>query len=354
MDRHLLIPGLEHIQAEPNWARTRDALLRKAVPDRVPFLEMFEDEEVRSAAIGRPIEKFDDIIEFRLRLGYDAVPLRISPPVKRARQGVEDTAEVKKDERSWAMASLGVINNRAEFEAYPWPDPDSTIPAQLEQAEKVLPEGMGILLQTSGVLENTMWMLSYERMCEALYDDSQFIKDFTDRIGNLIIATLEQGIDCEKVVGVFFGEDMGFKTSTMISPEHLRTYILPWHKKITDMCHKRGKVSIIHACGKVDEVMDDLIDEVGIDAKHSFEDVIEPVASAKRRYGRRIGIIGGVDMDVLGRASADEVAAYTRRVLEDCAANGGYALGSGNSIANYIPIENYYAMLKEGWKFRAK
>jgi uroporphyrinogen decarboxylase len=27
---------------------------------------------------------------------------------------------------------------------------------------------------------------------------------------------------------------------------------------------------------------------------------------------------------------------------------GGYCLGTGNSVANYIPLENYLAMVDEG------
>ncbi len=61
-------------------------------------------------------------------------------------------------------------------------------------------------------------------------------------------------------------------------------------------------------------------------------------------------LLGGVDMDVLARGSEDQVRAYTRRCIEGCAPGGGYALGSGNTVANYIPVANYLAMLDEGWK----
>ena len=44
----------------------------------------------------------------------------------------------------------------------------------------------------------------------------------------------------------------------------------------------------------------------------------------------------------------DEVRAATRRILEACMPGGGYALGSGNSVANYVKLENYLAMLDEG------
>jgi len=39
--------------------------------------------------------------------------------------------------------------------------------------------------------------------------------------------------------------------------------------------------------------------------------------------------------------------------LEKCLPGGGYCLGSGNSLANYIPFDNYVAMLDEGRKFAA-
>jgi uroporphyrinogen decarboxylase len=98
--------------------------------------------------------------------------------------------------------------------------------------------------------------------------------------------------------------------------------------------------------------MDELMDDVGIDAKHSFEDVITPVADAKRLWGDRVAILGGVDMDYLCRHSEEEVRAYTQRVIAACAPGGGYALGTGNTVANYIPIQNYVAMLEEGARYR--
>jgi len=161
-----------------------------------------------------------------------------------------------------------------------------------------------------------------------------------------------QCVTCEQVAATFFGDDMGFKTSTMISPKHIRAFILPWHKRIAELFHQHDKLFLLHACGQVDAVMNDLIDDVGIDAKHSYEDIIEPVWSIKQKYGDRIGIVGGVDMDVLAGGTPEEVAAYTSKVLETCASGGGYALGSGNSIANYVPLENYFTVLRTGWDFR--
>ena len=96
--------------------------------------------------------------------------------------------------------------------------------------------------------------------------------------------------------------------------------------------------------------MEDLIGYVGIDGKHSFEDVITPVTEAKRRRGGRTAMLGRVGMDILSRGAPAQVRARTTEVLQARMPGGGYALGSGNTVANYVPLENYFAMLEEGWR----
>jgi len=93
---------------------------------------------------------------------------------------------------------------------------------------------------------------------------------------------------------------------------------------------------------------------VGIDGKHSFEDAIMPVSEAFRLYGERISVLGGIDVDFLCRADEEAVRRRVRETLEACAAprrGRGYCLGTGNTVANYIPLTNYLAMLDEGRLF---
>ena len=93
--------------------------------------------------------------------------------------------------------------------------------------------------------------------------------------------------------------------------------------------------------------MEDLIETVGIDAKHSFQDNIEPVEEAYRKYGDRIAILGGMDVHLLSRGTTDQVRARAGEILEACALGGGFCMGSGNSLPNFVNVENYYAMLDE-------
>jgi uroporphyrinogen decarboxylase len=76
-----------------------------------------------------------------------------------------------------------------------------------------------------------------------------------------------------------------------------------------------------------------------------------PVAEVKKKYGNRIAVMGGVDMDFIARSSPEKIRQYTRAVLDECGPGGGYALGCGNTVANYVPAENFLAMLGEGRKW---
>ena len=61
--------------------------------------------------------------------------------------------------------------------------------------------------------------------------------------------------------------------------------------------------------------------------------------------------LGGLDIELMTHGSVQQVKARTRQILEACAPGGGYCMGTGNSVANYVKIENYYAMLDETRKW---
>jgi len=350
---------------QPDFQRLRKVLLRQGEPDRLPFIELFADREVMEAIIGEPIpvrrpheRELNEIalsrtIRFYYETGYDYVTVGANLDMPRKRIGAADTAALPRDQRLWQDESDGVITSWQDFETYPWPKPEDIDFYPLEYASRHLPDGMKIIyIGPGGQLENMMWLMGYMPMSYALQDDPALVEAVAEKVGELLLNMYAAATQVPGVGAVWLGDDMGFKTATMISPEHMRRYVFPWQKKLVTLVHAHHLPFLLHSCGNLDAIMDDLINDVGIDAKHSFEDTILPVAEAKKRYGERIAILGGVDVDVLCRCSEDEVRAYTRRVIEACAPGGGWALGTGNSVANYIPVRNYLAMLDEGRRFR--
>ena len=146
---------------------------------------------------------------------------------------------------------------------------------------------------------------------------------------------------------------MGFKTGLMISPNDTRELVLSSHIVLARLAQKAGRQIFLHSCGKKNDIRDDLIDVIGFDALHSFEDTIELVTTAKRTYGHKVALFGGIDVDFLCRADENAIRERVRSTLDICLPGGGYCLGTGNSVANYIPLDNYLTMIDEGRRYAA-
>jgi len=76
--------------------------------------------------------------------------------------------------------------------------------------------------------------------------------------------------------------------------------------------------------------------------------------SLAQRYGDRIGLLGGIDLDILCVKTPDEVYDIVlERGREYRRLARGYALGSGNSIPDYVPVDGYLAMIRAAQAIRA-
>ena len=345
----------------PRPERLNSVLRHEGKPGPVPFIELFADQPIMEAVLGYPFPagvgadpeanraRADALVAFYRTLGYDYVPVSIGSVFQRHTAGAADTAELTKGMRQWDNSTTGIIASWADFEAYPWPDPEAIDYSPAEEMMARIPDDMGaIAMGSGGVLEWAMWLMGYEPFAMAIYDQPDLVETLFQRVVETLASTCRNVLDIGGFLAYFVGDDMGHASGTMVSPAVLRRYVFPGQKRLVDIAHAHGVPFLLHACGNLTAVMDDLIGDVGIDAKHSFEDKIEPVEGLHARYGDRIALLGGVDVDLLARGSEAQVRARTRQLLDTLGPSGTWCLGTGNSVANYIPVSNYLAMLDEG------
>ena len=290
----------------------------------------------------------DTFIEFWLRMGYDFVRYEKALDFPEGHLEIADTAPNSPKQRAWADQHRGAITSWEEFERYPWPKIEEFDFFPFEYVNAHLPDGMGMITcHGGGIYEHLSWIMSYEGLCMALFDTPDLVKAVADRIGGLLVRFYEHLLGLDRVIAIFQGDDMGFRTGTLISPDALRACCLPWQAKLAAMAHGKGLPYFLHSCGNLRDIMDDLIDVVKIDGKHSYENAIIPAPEFQKRYGSRIAVLGGLDINILTRETPDGVKRETRRLMDECGARGRYAVGSGNSIPSYIPVANYLAMVEE-------
>jgi len=352
---------------QPNIDSFIKIIKGQSIPTRGVVMEYLIDEEIRHKIstellglewVGSLEDKniqekyLKNYIEFWYRMGYDYVRFELNMGFVPKIRSITDTAFLSRGIRKWAEEGKGTITSWRDFENYKWPQVNDFDFSPYEFIGKNLPDGMGFFVSHgAGVLENVQALMGYEGLSYALYDNPELVEAMFDKVGKKIYEFYKNIVGISNIYAFFQGDDMGFKTATLFSPEILRRYVLPWHKRYAELAHQHNMLYLLHCCGNIEEIMDDLIENVKIDGKHSFQDEIRPVSAFYKKYSGKIAILGGVDINVLATYQEDKLRRYIRSILTICMSKGRFALGSGNSIANYIPIKNYLIMLEEGLNF---
>jgi len=255
-----------------------------------------------------------------------------------------------RDDEEGASVSLNDgagITSQETLDTYPWPDISNSDLSILDMIKPYIPEGMKLVAAApDGVEENVIELVGYENLCYMIVDDPDLVKNIFDAVGQRLLEYYKKVVEYDIVGACINNDDWGFNTQTLISHEDMEKWLFPWHKKINDVIHAAGKPVILHSCGNMYPLMDRVIDYLEVDGKHSYEDSIMPVEDAWEKYHDRIAIMGGIDMDFVARSKPELVYKRSKAMLERTGLSGAYALGTGNSVPEYIPPENYFAMIK--------
>jgi Uroporphyrinogen decarboxylase (URO-D) len=170
------------------------------------------------------------------------------------------------------------------------------------------------------------WMI--EKVSEQLFDYLGYL--------------LEHGPQSLYIIG---GPELA--TAPLLAPRYFDEFVMPFDGRLVEMIHQRGSWAAIHCHGRLDGVLERIAD-LGADALHPCEappmgDV--PLAEVKRRVGRRICLIGNVQIGDVICSSRDEVAARVQEAVLAGAAGGGFILSttaspyeeelSAHALANY-------------------
>jgi len=337
---------------EPDFSQLK-TVLQKGKPDRPVLWEYFMNDRLYDLLCGdekvpddRSISTYvKNIIAYK-NAGYDHAFLP-SPP--------DFTFEVLDRHKTKSVSlNTGSIDSWETFENFPWPSLQNVDLSYLDKLPGYIPDGMKLIPDgPGGVEENVIELMGYETLCLKLFDDPELVKAVFDRVGSIICEYYKTIREYPFVGAIISNDDWGFNTQPLLSPDHMKTYLYPWHRKITKIIHEAGLPAILHSCGNLyPNIMETIIEDLGYDAKHSYEDSIKPVEEAYEEYNGRIAVLGGLDVDFVISHSEEDVYKRAMTMLERSSEKGGYALGTGNSVPEYIPDSHYLAMIKAAWDFK--
>ena len=338
----------------PDFGRLRTTLMGGKA-DRVPLMELGIDEGVMGQFLGRPLQNLQDKIDFYRLAGYDYIKLapviNMNPGAAVPQGGLRRSEATDLDRaRNWGTESKGIITSWEEFERFQWAEVSDSALRWFDEAEKIMPPEMRVIGQYGDIFTFTWEFMGFETFSYALVEDPALVEAVFERVGSIIFALFERMAQYETVGGLFYSDDIAYFSGLMISPPTLRRYLFPWMKKIGDLCRARPMPCLYHSDGRLWEVIDELIG-LGVTTLHPIEPKAMEIREVQAAFGPRLGLIGSVDMDLLARGEPEVIRSTVRSLIEEVGRRGGYCVGSGNSIPNYIPVTNFRAMLETTWEF---
>lgn len=348
----------------PDFANLRRALVCEGEPKRVPLFEGTVAEEIKSRFLGKPATGLETEVEFFMKAGYDFVPLTIGlrQTMRGEMSGVMGTKDIQTDilkpveaaynpfsdtpkTRMWAEEGSGVIVDQRTFDDFPWPDPESFSYQTVERLGSLLPPEAKAIVNVGYVFMASWMLMGLERFCLAIAESSPLVHQLIDRVGSIQLRVVEILLQYDCVGAIRMPDDLAHTGGLVVRPEVLRKHIFPWDKRIGDLVHRKGLPYLYHSDGRLYEVLDDLV-ACGFNALHPCEPASMDIAWLKTKYGGRLCLCGNINLDsTLTLGTPDDVRQEVKERLATIAPGGGYCCGASNSVPEYVPYENYIAMI---------
>lgn len=328
----------------PDFSRVRRMLLLEGEPDAVPLADFWFHKSVPEKVIGRPVKTMADRVEFWYRAGYDYI--KLIPGINENPAGRVPAGESRENStgRNWAEEGKGIITNWKEFEEFVWPGPEHMNFSTFDELGDLRPPGMGVIAQYGQIFTRTWRLMGLETFSLTLYDNPELVEAVWNRAGEMMLEVWRKMASYDFVDAFVFNDDIAFRTSLFVAPEILRKYHFPWLEQLAEIARSRSAPLIYHTDGVLWEVMDDII-ACGVNAIHPVEALAMDIREVKERYGNKLCLIGNLCLTgPLALGTPAQVEEEVKRLLREVAPGGGFCLGSGNSIPDYVPFENYVAM----------
>ena len=355
----------------PDFENFKKAVLCQGEPKRVPQFDGTVAEDIKSRFLGKPMAALADEVEFCMKAGYDFVPLTVGfrQTIRGEKLGIMGTSQLDstvlkpaeaqynpfqkgKNIRMWAEEGAGVIRDDASFDNFDWPDPDTAYRYDVvEELGRLLPSGAMAVINVGYIFMAPWMLMGLENFCMALATGDPLVDKLIDRVGRTQQRVVENVLQYDCVGAIRMPDDLGHTGGTMVAPKFLRQYIFPWHKRIGELVRAKGLPYLYHSDGRIYDVIDDLI-KCGYHALHPCEPASMDIAELKRKYGGRLCLCGNINLDsTLTLGTPADVDAEVKLRIRTIAPGGGYCCGSSNSIPEYVPYQNYLAMIEAIQKY---
>ncbi len=225
---------------------------------------------------------------------------------------------------------------------------------RMETTSKLLSEKYGVYV--SALIWGSHWEKAYfTRGIENFLADLAAAPKFAQRLLSFIVDNnmeiLPRISGCSDIDGVLLGSDWGTQKDLIMSPDTWKNLIRDGEKRQYELIRSAGKNVMVHSCGNILRLMDELID-LGVDILNPVQPECMDLKFLKERYGNKITFWGGIStQSVLPYGTPQQVMRETERVITLMSKNGGYITCPSQEIQTDVPYENLKALIEAAKSF---
>ena len=240
---------------------------------------------------------------------------------------------------------VGCVLPEPSLAGYRFPDPaDPVLTSEVESKLARYPDRFRVYPIGFSLYERAWTLRGMENLMLDFLEHPDFVRELFDAIADYNIAQVREALRYD-IDAVYFGDDWGQQRGLQMGRPLWRELIYPVLRRMYGAVKSAGKYVMIHSCGKVDELFDDLV-AIGLDCFNPFQPEVMETGSLLDRYRSRLSFHGGLSTQrVLPRGSSEDVRRETARLIEHGRA-GGYILAPAHDVEGDVPLENMLAFIE--------
>jgi 5-methyltetrahydrofolate--homocysteine methyltransferase len=354
--------GFETYRGEPDIHRLFDAFKHRKI-DRVPNFEvLIEDSHVEkilgryagnTLAIGgdpaKGVEESEgarpmhakDYLELCEIIGQDAMIV----------EAIWTPFKLRHEDGTLSLAADRSIKSRRDFEQRIQAPTGRDIEDKMQyvrEYRRVIDESdsrVGFCVLIAAYFQTLYeFMIGMEDCMTLVYKDRDFIEELLEISGEywekFVKRALEEGVDF-----IWVADDVAFKTGLFLPPKIMKTMWLPHLQRIIEPAVNSGTPVMFHSDGKIDDIVPWLVG-IGVDCIQPMDPYGIDYRDYKKRFGNLVCLAGNIDIEFpLAHGTPEDVERDVKEHMEVLKPGGGYVATSSHSIVNYIPHDNFIAMI---------